>query len=784
MSVVRGCDALNWNKDVHVLVRSHCVALASATGYARWTDPFERSLASRSFGVAAPIVAPITMRTSTSVAPCILLAASFGFSTSVQAQVISDHIHVDQFGYRPADSKVAVISNPIIGYNNTDPFSPGALYEVRRVSDDAVVLSSAPAVWNGGATHAQSGDQVWWFDFSSVTDPGSYYVFDPANNVASHPFEVNDCAYLQAFHQAARVFFYQRCGLPKAQPYTPAAWADGACHVGALQDTDCRSYSDLSQATSKDLSGGWHDAGDYNKYVNFTFEAVGDLLHAYAERPEVWTDDFNLPESGNGLPDLLDEVKHELDWLLKMQNNDGSVLSIMGVAGFASASPPSADAAQRVYGPATTAATFTASALFALASIQYSSAGQTAYANTLRTAAVNAWDWGVAHPNQEFYNTGLVAAGEQQIGGYGVFARQVAASVYLFAAAGDVSYRTFLNDNYTQVHLVLWGFAYPFETGEQDALLYYSALTDATPNVATAIRDAYRASMQTDNDDNLPAYLSDRDAYRADLRSDDYTWGSNTTKGRKGSMHLSMVRYGLDQPNDANYTQAALGFVNYFHGVNPTGFCYLSNMGDHGAEHSINEFYHAWFRDNSALWDRVGVSTYGPAPGYVPGGANPTYNVDDCCPNDCAGWNAQCDLSQVAPPLNQPIQKSYKDWNADWPQNSWTITEAGIYTQASYVRLLAHFVGSGCDISTALPSSTPIHFQYRVFPDPAEGSVTVTSDRRAHWSLKDAMGRSVAEASLTVGDNVLPLASVATGLYVYSIRSTQGVLASGRLVVR
>jgi endoglucanase len=314
-------------------------------------------------------------------------------------------------------------------------------------------------------------------------------------------------------------------------------------------------------------------------------------------------------------------------------------------------------------------------------------------------------------------------------------------------------------------------------------MLYYASLSSATPGVAAAIRNAYRNSMQTDNPDNLPAYLGDRDAYRADLSDQDYTWGSNTTKGRKGGMHLSMVRYGLDQANDANYTQAALGYVNYFHGVNPTGFCYLSNMGAFGAENSINEFYHAWFTNGSALWDRVGVSTYGPAPGYVPGGANPTYNVDGCCPGDCGAWNADCDLTPLSPPLNQPIQKSYKDWNADWPQNSWTITEAGIYTQAAYVRLLSHFVGSACDISTVVPNIGPSSFQYRVFPDPAQGSITVTSDRPAQWMLLDAMGKVVAQAALKNGDSAITL-YVAPGLYVYRIRSAEGILATGRLVVR
>ena len=83
--------------------------------------------------------------------------------------------------------------------------------------------------------------------------------------------------------------------------------------------------------TERDVSGGWYDAGDYNKYTNWTAEYVVDLLRAYRERPEIWTDDYDIPESGNGVPDILDEVKWGLDWLVKMQDDDGSLLSIVGL---------------------------------------------------------------------------------------------------------------------------------------------------------------------------------------------------------------------------------------------------------------------------------------------------------------------------------------------------------------------------------------------------------------------------------------------------------------------
>ncbi|MBK8982678.1 MAG: glycoside hydrolase family 9 protein [Ignavibacteria bacterium] len=605
-----------------------------------------------------------------------------------------NHIKTDQFGYRPADRKVAVISNPVTGYNSNDPFTPGNIYKVKRWNDDVTVYSAAITQWNGGATHSQSGDKVWWFDFTSVSASGSYYIYDSLNNAASYRFEISENIYENALRQTLRTFYYQRCGSSKSLPYAQTGWTDSECHKGALQDTDCRLYNNNNFSTSKNLSGGWHDAGDYNKYVNFTFDAMTDLLLAYKENPEVWTDALNIPESGNGIPDILDEIKYELDWLLKMQNANGSVLSIVGVMNFSSASPPSADNAQRFYGPATASATFTAASIFALAAIQFNSIGQSAYAETLMNAAINGWNWGAANDTAVFYNSGIIGAGEQEVSSYERLVRKLSASVYLYHLTGNTSYKTFFESNYSQMHLLQWGYAYPFECAQQNMLLYYSSLSGISSTVGNSIRNAYRNSMKTNNADNLPAYLNNTDAYRSYISNQNYTWGSNTTKARQGVMFNNMITYKLDTLSNTDYKNAAIGFVNYFHGVNPTAFCYLTNMSAYGAENSINEVYHAWFEDGSALWDKVGTSVYGPAPGFIAGGVNPSYSLDFCCPNGCGGSNSLCSPSLVTPPLGQPIQKSYKDWNSSWPQNSWTITEPGIYTQAAFVHLVSLFISA------------------------------------------------------------------------------------------
>lgn len=597
--------------------------------------------------------------------------------------VVDDHFELDQFGYLPAASKVAVIARPAQGYNAPDPYVPAAQVEVRRWDDDGLALVTAATPWNGGAVHAQSGDRAWWVDFSSLTLPGSYYLHDAAAGRSSGRFEIDQRAYREVLKHALRSFYYQRCGTAKPAAYSGASWADAACHVGAEQDRDCRSVLDTSAATSRDLSGGWHDAGDYNKYVNFTDDPVHDLLAAYENDPEAFTDDLGLPLSGNGLPDVIDELKYQLDWFLRMQQADGSVLHKVSVTDFSAASPPSRDTAPRRYAPSTASATISACGAFAHGAIVFGAFADPSMqvaAAQLESAAVAAWSWLESNPGSipsAYDNAGFVNASAED-DAYAQATNRLCAAAYLFALTGDAAYRQYFDARYTTAHLVQWGYAYPFEGTYQDGLLHYSRAPGATPAVVAAIEGAYAASMS--GTDNLAHVRAGEDAYRAWLADADYTWGSNRTKSVQGCMYLSMNVYGLDAGNADEYEDAAAGYLHYLHGRNPNGLVYLSAMEPFGAERSCTQFYHSWFADGTS-WDSSLTSTYGPAPGFLPGGPNPSFQPDPAYGGP-----------PLEPPENQPIQKSYRDWNAGWPENSWEVTENQCAYQAAYVRLLAAFL--------------------------------------------------------------------------------------------
>jgi endoglucanase len=599
-------------------------------------------------------------------------------------------IYVNQLGYTPDAPKVAVAADPQTGFNAAEAYTPPATLQVRRVAGNQLVFTVTPTAWSGGATHTQSGDRVWWIDFSALTTPGQYYLFDPSRNRRSDFFAVQPTAYTTTLRQVLRMFYYQRSGQAKAPPYTDTKWADSAAFLGTNQDTQARNIQDpTNAATARDVRGGWFDAGDYNKYTIWATYALTDLLLAYLQYPSLWSDDLNIPESGNGIPDLLDEAKWELDWLLRMQAATGnnSVLSKVAVTGTQATSPPSADTNPRYWGVASTASTACTASVFALGAIAFSQVGQTSYATTLTTAATNAWTWAQANPSVGYANTGFGSANpEPSVNGRALC--QLQAAVFLYSLTGTGTYRDFVDAHYTDVAAVgsTYWYSFPPDVYGQQALLYYSSLAGATSSVKTAIQSSKTTGMG--GSEFYGAVTSQTDAYRAYIKDGDYVWGSNKNKAHIGLLFLDQVRYGLDSANATNYTNAAAGYLHYLLGVNPMGLVYLTNMYAYGAVRSANEMNHAWF-DNGTPWDNALSSPSGPAPGYLVGGANPKYGVSDCVG---AGTAA------VSPPAGQPIQKSYKDWNTVWngsaDECSYTITEPSIQYQAALVHFLAHFVAN------------------------------------------------------------------------------------------
>ncbi|MCR6637561.1 MAG: glycoside hydrolase family 9 protein [Sporocytophaga sp.] len=696
----------------------------------------------------------------------------------VSGQSVSKYIVIDQFGYLPDEVKIAVVRDPVTGFDASEAFIPGTLYAVVNVAGEQV-YSGPLQVWSGGAEDNSSGDKAWWFDFTSVNVPGEYYILDVNNNVRSYTFQISGGIYNDVLKHAVRAFFYQRAGFAKQAAYAGEGWADGASH---MQDKKARAYNDRNNAAKeKDVSGGWYDAGDYNKYTNWTSSYVVQMMLAYLEKPDAWADNYNLPESGNGIPDLLDEAKWGIDHLLRMQQADGSVISI---ASLAHASPPSSATGTTYYGGINTSSAQSAAGAFAIASKVYRSLNMTAYADTLLKRAKMAWEWSAANPavmwrnNDAANGSSGIGAGQQEQGSdYDLPMGRLKAAIFLFDATGETVYKTYVDNNYQNAHLLQWSFAYPFESELQDVLLYYASLSGATAASKTKIINTYKSAM-ANNDDNFKAITSKKDPYRAHLK--DYTWGSNNIKSMQGTMFHNVISYNVDATKNTTAREAALGYVHYIHGVNPLSLVYLSNMNNYGAENSVNEFYHSWFTDKSAKWDRVGTSTYGPAPGFLVGGANPGYELDGCCASGSCGSsqnNALCTAESVSPPFGQPKQKSYKDFNSNWPVNSWSVTENSNGYQISYIRLLSKFVDLG-ETTSVESASGRNAFSFDLFPNPTNGSFWIANMKpgKYHVSVMDIRGSVMKTFNMDNGSQELQLHDLPAGSYLIKVTGGEQVM--------
>lgn len=709
--------------------------------------------------------------------PLFLLTTLSLFTINLFAQVLpqtSKFIRIDQFGYRLQATKVAVIIDPQNGYDAAESFSPSTQYELRRWKDNSVVFTGTIVPWNNGATDTTSGDKAWWFDFSTITEPGSYYVFDVGKNVASYKFDIADNVYNDVLKAAVRMFFYNRCGIVKTAANAGVNYADAPSFVGDGQDKNCRSvYDKNNAATEKDLSGGWWDAGDYNKYVTFATTPVHQLLDAYQQHPSIWGDAFNIPESGNGMPDLLDEIKWELDWLKKMQQADGSVLIKMGClvnSDDKATLPPGTDARKRYYYPSGCSSSAIAfSGMMAHAFMIYKNfPALSTYADDMKQRAIAAWNWYQANPQQINCDDGIIQAGDADWDAEDQNKQMVAAAVYLFAATGDTKYRDSVDRNYTKLTAIgnnWWG---PYETSA-DALLYYTQLPDATAGVVNII-----VTRKTDAATNYDFYKwrnAINDPYRSFMPANDYNWGSNIVRSNLANINNDMVTYNLDAANHADYLLRVEEAMHYFHGVNPFNMVYLSNMKTYGAEKSVTELYHSWFSDGSE-WDNTNSPKGGPAPGYIPGGPNRFYK----------NGNGTCLLT---PPCNQPVQKAYREWNTSWPEASWEVTEPAIYYQSAYVKALSHLVTTDAvgpiienDLPTAPASKT---FKASVYPNPNKGNIKIEyaaeNSKPIQIIVTDAAGKnmytSTEKITAATGFININLKQVAAGIYNISLKQDQ-----------
>ncbi|HPU55888.1 MAG TPA: glycoside hydrolase family 9 protein, partial [Verrucomicrobiota bacterium] len=256
--------------------------------------------------------------------------------------------------------------------------APGTNFAVIRQSDSAVVFRGA---LSGPRTNSDTGEALWTADFSGFNTPGAYQIEVPGVG-RSAPFRIGSDIYLEPFYVVTRGMYLWRCGTAVRGTHGGHTYAHAVCHTNdAWMDYVGGGHVRM------DANGGWHDAGDYNKYVVNAGVTVGCLLRAWVDfEPAIRRVGLDIPESGGPLPDFLAEIRWELDWLLRMQATNGAVYHKVSTRDFCPFIMPEHEKDERYFVPWGSAATADFVAMLAMASRCYRPF-DAAYADRLLAAA-------------------------------------------------------------------------------------------------------------------------------------------------------------------------------------------------------------------------------------------------------------------------------------------------------------------------------------------------------------------------------------------------------------
>jgi endoglucanase len=469
-----------------------------------------------------------------------------------------NEIHINQMGYRPNDSKKAVI--PCL------TAADGAEFQIVRVSDDTVVYSGKAG---DPVEDCASKDTARIADFSSLTQAGEYFV--RADGRRSYPFKIENNPYKGLRTALLEMFNYQKCGVD----LECGLWSHPACHTSLA--------TVYGTGEKKDVSGGWHDAGDYGRYIVPAAKAVADLLlaHKFSSNPD---------------SQLLNIVWFEIEWMLKMQDEKtGGVYHKVSCRKFDAIDEMPHDEKDELLLSLISA---TATADFA-ASMALASSFYPAHKDKLLNAAKRAWSWCAANPDTH----GFKNPPDIGTGGYeddNDKDERFWAACELYAATKDETYLDYIKTSYffTETRSDAHNNPHSDAQGGLPSGVQPIAIGLGWGNVETYGVIAYLLSAcgMTDNDvtrkmkdallrpcENIMEFYK-KSPYGISL-GEVFKWGSNMTVANNAMMlilasRLGGNRVGTGRPAaNSEYAEAALEHFHYLLGRNPLSQSYITGFG-------------------------------------------------------------------------------------------------------------------------------------------------------------------------------------------------------------
>ena len=315
-----------------------------------------------------------------------------------------------------------------------------------------------------------------------------------------------------------------------------------------------------------DVSGGWHDAGDYGRYVVPGAKSVADLLIAYDANPELFSDSIGIPESGNGVPDVLDEVRYELEWMLKMQDSQtGGVHHKVSCENFPGYVMPETETDELIVTPVSTTATADFCASMAMAYEYYQKVDKD-FAEKCLNAAKNAWAFLQKNPNFIFSNPSDITTGDY--GDTSDIDERYWAAAQMWRATGEDTYRTALESMRVQNGMD-W-----MEVGD------YGNIAILTMDGVDTNSDLYtRAKTSILKEADKMKGLSQSNPYGVSVSK--YNWGSNMGVATSG-MILNLA---YQMTEDSTYLDTSRSNLHYLLGNNAMGECFVTGYGTVSPEH-------------------------------------------------------------------------------------------------------------------------------------------------------------------------------------------------------
>ena len=469
---------------------------------------------------------------------------------------IRTDIVVNQVGYLPQWQKTALL------INNSQENTQIKLINVDTRKSVATLTTSSEI------QDQETGDRLTELDFSELTEPGKYYL--KQGKLKSSPFKIGNDIYQQPLITLLRSFYLQRCGVEIDDPITGVSHAP--CHLkdGAI----AHQHQDFQAGEQVSADGGWHNGGGYSKYVATTTVSIARLLTLYQQQPDLFPDgQLSIPESGNGVSDLLDEMQFGLDWLLKMQRADGAVYRKLAGQKWPVAIAPDEDTQPRYIYGISTPETAKFAAVMAIASRTYQSIDSPQAAKYL-SAAELAWqylqsqpemkvDWveGDDNGSDPYLASELNTEKSLQTD----IDDRLWAAVELYITSGKLDYADYFAANLEQTEYTSFSWKNPVPL----ALINYLQ-QDRQPTSEELI-----AKIKTKIQQRADLVLAKVKTSAYDIANDNFIWNSNRMTVEEG-ITLTQA-YQLTQNQD--YLAAAINQLNYILGRNHFNQTFITGIG-------------------------------------------------------------------------------------------------------------------------------------------------------------------------------------------------------------